>query len=56
MKTSDTSVPKDVIWQMRYLFTLVATNLDLSFMGIKGTTMEISLEVINCRKLRLTSF
>lgn len=56
MKTPDTSMPNDIIWQLRYLFTLVITNLNLSLMAIKGLTMEISLEVINCRKLKLTSF
>lgn len=49
-------MPNVINWQLRYLFTLVITNLDLSLMAIKGPTMEISLEVINCRKLKLTSF
>jgi hypothetical protein len=30
--------------------------VDLSFMGIQGPTMEISPEVINYRKLKLTFF
>lgn len=36
-------------------FTLFITGLDLSFAVLKGLTMEISPEIINYRKLKLTS-
>lgn len=40
---------------MSYLFTLPITCLGLSFMAIKGPTVEVSPKVINYRTLKLTS-
>ena len=40
---------------MSYLFTLTITCLGLSFMAIKGPTVEVSPEVSNYRTLKLTS-